>query len=313
MGEHKIKQYNREQYLQHNPFCCYCGAQATTTDHIPSRAYFLRRDWPEGFEFPACETCNDETRIDEQVVAFLLNLRLINSSPAIEELLSKLAKAITNNAPEIMLEWRVNVPTSVSGRKRAFREAFGPLGDELRREQYGMIDIGPLTKQRVSRFITKLGKTLFYKHIGRILDGYMFQSWHNIYTDPMETLQKRMNNIHNFAKNIEIPERAKKPTIDQFFYRYNCDPDRGWLFASVTFSEQMMFDLIVLTEPALEWILEQAGQPETKSEYDFARERLKFQSRATGAVFPHTNFPRGVAFPTVRPGAIQRHSVFKPT
>ncbi len=217
MGQHKVKQYNREQYLKHNPFCCYCGAPATTTDHIPSREYFLRRDWPEGFEFPACEACNAETRIDEQVVAFLFNLRLINDSQAVEELLQRLARAIANNAPEILLEWRADVPTSVSGRKRAFREAFGSLGDELRRQQLGMIDIGPLTRQRVERFTIKLGKTLFYKHNGRILDGYIFVSWHSVYIDPMDTLQERMKNLQTFAKAIMIPERSGRPMIDQFF------------------------------------------------------------------------------------------------
>jgi len=296
MGEHKVKQYNRKQYLQHNPFCCYCGAPATTTDHIPSRQYFLKRSWPEGFEFPACNACNAETRIDEQVVAFLFNLSLINSNRAIEDLLRELAQAIANNAPEILQEWRVHVPTSASGRKRAFREAFGPLGDALRQKQCGMIDIGPMTQQRVNRFIIKLGKTLFYKHVGRILNGYIFPTWHSVYIDPAATLQQRMKTLHKFAKNVVIPERADKPLIDQFFYRYNCDSDQGWLFASVTFSEQMMFDITILTEPALDWVLDNAGQSGTKSAYDFARERLKFQNSSTDATFPHTNFRRSKSF-----------------
>jgi hypothetical protein len=295
MGEHKAKQYNQKQYLQHNPFCCYCGALATTTDHIPSRVYFIKRNWPEGFEFPACNKCNAETRIDEQVVAFLFNLSLINNSPAIDDLMNRLGKGIANNAPEILVEWGANMPTSASGRKRAFRDAFGPLGDELRHQKCGMIDIGPLTKQSVDRYITKLGKTLFYKHVGRILDGYIFPDWHNIYTDPAEALQQRLRNLQKFAKDVVIPERANKPMTEQFFYRYHCDPDRGLLFAAVMFSEQMMFDLIVVTAPAMERLLSDVGQIETKSEFDFARQQLNFPTEPTKARFPHTEFSRNAA------------------
>lgn len=290
MGEHRVRQYNRKQYLLHNPFCCYCGTKATTTDHIPTRAYFLQRAWPEGFEFPACDKCNAETRIDEQVVAFILNLSLIKSSPAIEELLIKLSRAIMNNAPEILLEWRINLPTSKSAEKRAFREVFGPLGDHLRLQKYGMIDIGPLTKQRMNRFIRKVAKTLFYKHTGRILDGYILANWNNIYTEEIKTLQEKTKNFQIFAKNVIIPARANKSTIDQFAYRYAVDPNGEWLFAYVTFSEQAMFELTVLSETGLESILAHTGQSETKPNYEFARERLQFKTSATSCIFPHTNF-----------------------
>ena len=293
MGERKAKQHSRQRYLSHNPFCCYCGAKAETVDHIPSRNYFLGRHWPEGFEFPACTSCNAETRIDEQVVAFLLNLSVIDNGPAVEERLRKSLVAIANNARDILREWRVDIPLSGVRRKLAFREAFGPLGDELRRQNWGMINIGPLTRQAVDRFITKLGKALFYRHTGRILDGYIFPTWHNVYYDPLDALQQRLRNLQTFAKGLVIPQRAKKSLSDQFFYRYNCDSDRGWLFAAVIFSEQMMFDLLVLTEPALEWVLDTAGHAQTKTEYEFARHRLKIRTKETEGIFPHTDFGRG--------------------
>lgn len=292
MGEHKIKQYNRQEYLRHNPLCCYCGAPATTTDHIPSRHYFLRRDWPEGFEFPACEPCNAETRVDEQVMAFLLNLRLINSSPAFEDLLARTARALKNNAPDILLEWNAAIPTSVTGRKRAFRNAFGPFGDELRRRGYGMIDIGPRTRESMERFTIKLGRALLFRHTGRLLDGYIFTSWHNVYIDPVDSQRDRMQRLHAFATDVMLPERADKPLIDQFFYQYKANQDPVWLFASITFSEQMMFDLTVLSETALDRVLATAGKSHTKTDYEFARQRLKFPSDAARALFPHTNFPR---------------------
>ena len=292
MGQHKVKQYNREQYLAHNPYCCFCGAPATTTDHIPSRQYFLGRVWPEGFEFPACVPCNAETRLDEQVSAFVLNLRLINNNPEIEALLVRILRAIITNSPDVAHEWKSGLATSVSGIKRAFREAFGPLGDELRGQNCGMINLGPLTRQRIERFTTKLAKALFYKHTGRILDGYIFPAWHNIYIDPIAEQHDRLRKIQHFTKSVIHPTRANQPLTDQFLYRYTRNLDPPWLFAAVIFSEQMMFDLIVLSEPAMDWILTQAGQSSTKANYDFFRQPLTFRNEATAGLFPHADFPR---------------------
>lgn len=63
----------KEKFLQENPLCCFCGGgrPAEEPDHIPSRSMFLNRQWPEGFEFPACVECNRETRYDEEIVAFI--------------------------------------------------------------------------------------------------------------------------------------------------------------------------------------------------------------------------------------------------
>ena len=72
MGEGKRRQYSRQHFLAENRYCAYCGAAATTTDHCPPRCFFKRRTWPETYEFPACEPCNDVSRLDEQALAVLV-------------------------------------------------------------------------------------------------------------------------------------------------------------------------------------------------------------------------------------------------
>jgi hypothetical protein len=42
-----------------------------TIDHVPARAFFRGRQWPEGYEFAVCEECNNETRIDELIFSAL--------------------------------------------------------------------------------------------------------------------------------------------------------------------------------------------------------------------------------------------------
>jgi len=40
-----------------------CGERpAATEDHQPAKALFDRKEWPEGYVFPACEPCNKATK-----------------------------------------------------------------------------------------------------------------------------------------------------------------------------------------------------------------------------------------------------------
>ena len=73
MGEAKRKRNQKENFLKQHPWCCFCGgaAPATTVDHIPSRQMFSLRRRPKGLEVPACEVCNQATRLHEQIAAML--------------------------------------------------------------------------------------------------------------------------------------------------------------------------------------------------------------------------------------------------
>jgi len=74
MGMSKLR---RAQFFSAHPWCCFCGgsAPATTEDHIPGRAIFDSRNWPEGYSFPACDTCNGLTRFDEIIITMLSRIR----------------------------------------------------------------------------------------------------------------------------------------------------------------------------------------------------------------------------------------------
>jgi len=63
-------------FIKANPICIFCGGStpSTTKEHCPPRAMFQHRQWPEGFEFPACDTCNGGTRDDDLLIAMLARL-----------------------------------------------------------------------------------------------------------------------------------------------------------------------------------------------------------------------------------------------
>lgn len=243
MGEANRKQYNRRKFLLEHPWCTYCGDKATTTDHCPPRSFFLERKWPETYEFPACEPCNAEARLDEQALAVLARIRLAgdDKEPGRSELF-KLIRGVQNNQPELVAEW---LSLSRSQQKRSLREMFGEAADRARREGWGAIHIGPLSRAAIERFMIKLGKALYYKHVNKLLDGVIYMQYIDLVANRGNP--ELMATIRKFAPEIALPQRANKSLAEQFVYRYNYNPDFGIIHAAVQFSEQFIYYVAALS------------------------------------------------------------------
>ena len=78
-------------------------------DHIPSRVLFDERQWPEGYEFPACVPCNRATRHDEQVVAMLSRAYLDAITLKGKNQTQKIFRAVAYNYPEILTEMQPTI------------------------------------------------------------------------------------------------------------------------------------------------------------------------------------------------------------
>ena len=105
MGEAKRKLSKTQELLKEHPWCIYCGAQATTTDHCPPKSFFKSRHWPDTYEFPACEPCNSGARLDEQALAVLIRSDLPEHGKETERAeWEKLAQGVKNNQPGIVAE-----------------------------------------------------------------------------------------------------------------------------------------------------------------------------------------------------------------
>ena len=66
----------RKLFLKENPLCAFCGGAeaATTIEHCPPKALFKNKIWPEGFEFPACSKCNNDTSDYDLIVSVIARL-----------------------------------------------------------------------------------------------------------------------------------------------------------------------------------------------------------------------------------------------
>jgi hypothetical protein len=242
MGEAKRKRNHRQRFLLDNPWCAYCGAPATTTDHCPPRCFFVGRIWPENYEFPSCAECNSEARLDEQGLAVLVRLGL-NQTPKEPDQSEwqELIKAVWNNQPALIEEWR---SVNENGQRRNFRKTFGPRGDELRHNGWGTLHLGPLSQALTERFMVKLGQALYYLHNRAPFEGFVYALHISLLDrDIPPNFFKKMMQI---APMRAEPKRANQPLGDQFIYAFNHSEEHGIIHAVVQFSEQYVFQLIAM-------------------------------------------------------------------
>jgi len=242
LGEAKRRQYSRKMFLEEHQWCAYCGSPATTTDHCPPRCFFRERIWPETYEFPACEACNEGARLDEQVLALLIRVTPTENSNEIDNIEWRSAvSGVQNNNPALIEEW---FGTSASFRKRKFRQKFGPNGDSLRYQGAGLIRIGPMTTAIIDRFVIKLGKALYYKHNGALFDGYIQIGHVNLFDHPQ--IRSKLDDILKYTPLLSEIKRNNKSLSDRFQYWYDHNQELEALAVVARFSDQLVFQLIAM-------------------------------------------------------------------
>ena len=111
----KKKLGKTQRFLLAHPYCCFCGGteQSTSIDHVPPKACFPDGYWPEEFEFPACEACNQGSRKDDQLTGFytqLLDFNESNRTPQDAAKMTKLRDAILRNYPDALPDTATSVP-----------------------------------------------------------------------------------------------------------------------------------------------------------------------------------------------------------
>jgi hypothetical protein len=164
MGSKKAKKL---KFLHDHPTCCFCGGltKSEEPDHIPSRALFDDRQWPEGFEFPACIRCNRVTRYDEEIVSFISRLYPDPVGAKRTGEFQKICASINKYRPAVMEE----VQGTSNQKKRALKENGFVLEPGQAAGNAPFIHIGPLVNASVTNFARKLILALYYKHTGKIL------------------------------------------------------------------------------------------------------------------------------------------------
>lgn len=153
----------REAFFQAHPICCFCGnAPATTVDHVPARGCFRARVGPEGFEFPACAECNGETRVSEQVFAFLARVFNAEEEGPPEDLAS-LVRHLRNNAPDCLPKADLSANQK---RKILAHWKLTPAPGQTYADA-GLVQVPRVVNEHITIFGKKLLRALYYRELAR--------------------------------------------------------------------------------------------------------------------------------------------------
>jgi hypothetical protein len=104
-----------KKFIQQHPWCCYCGgaAAATTIDHVPAKITFAGKARPKGLEVPSCSSCNEKTRMIDQVGALFARFYPELKGRKDHDDLAKIIRALFNNDYDLMREFRKPSPSHV--------------------------------------------------------------------------------------------------------------------------------------------------------------------------------------------------------
>jgi hypothetical protein len=231
--------------LHQNPFCIFCGGgqPSTTIDHQPARALFEDRHWPEGYEFPACDACNQSSRRHEHVWALLVRIGM--GQPPAD--FFKYAQSVGNNFPNLLRFFSTNETRrffKTEGLKRAPGTVFSDLA---------MAEINSSVSEEIlGSVLKKILKALHYKHTGNIVPatGEISVQW---FTNANMHLVE--NDAHREYRDILtlMPEisRNGKDLSKQFGYRVGLNPSEGVSGYVIGFRQSIIAFGAVIENPLL--------------------------------------------------------------
>jgi hypothetical protein len=208
----------RGNFFARHSKCCFCGGGrvAEEIDHVPSRAIFRDRQWPEEYEFPACAKCNRATRHDEQIVAMLSRIYSNGGSPEDDLDFAEKFRAVAHNYPDVIREMQpMKSQLRDAGRRYGIRPVSGQLLSDL-----PLLSVrGPLVNQAVDNFSRKLACALFYKNAGRIVPPHapIAVRWYANLQIENEEIPRELAPLLGAIPTLV---RAKTSLEDQFFYRW---------------------------------------------------------------------------------------------
>jgi len=212
-----ISRTRREQFLQKYPYCCFCGGSTATEteDHIPARSLFAGRQWPEGYVFPACSACNNNSSSDEQLIAWLSRIRIGRyRTPEQEKEFEKLSHEVHRRHPDI---WNgIRQMSRVETRRLAKQVNLDRIETD---ELVYSIAIPAALMEAMNRYGIKLAKALHYLHSKRIVPpNGIVRAWSYTNTEILssEVAEKMLRQL----TNAPVVQRSNTQLGDQFNYRY---------------------------------------------------------------------------------------------
>jgi hypothetical protein len=169
--------HHRRKFLREHHVCAFCGgtAIATTIEHCPPRAMFQFRQWPEGFEFPSCDSCNAGSSDEDLLVAVMARMDPFHNRGDLDGSHLGLMRAVNKQFPGFFQK----MMPSPSEARRVNRDLGVAPQPGQTHQQAGPVKVPDELHDAVCVFARKLAKSIYYLDAGTPFpnDGCLLLNW----------------------------------------------------------------------------------------------------------------------------------------
>lgn len=226
---------HRREFLKANPLCAFCGGStvATTIEHCPPRSMFQYRKWPEGFEFPACETCNHGTADHDLLIAMLARMDPFEEKGNKDGKLEGYMMMANKQYPGMFEKMRM----SASEARRKNREIGLQPTQGLTHQETGAVKVPREMHDAVCALAYKLAKGIFYREAGEVFpdEGCLLLNW---FTNA-DIIRNGKYVVFDLLKELgghaPPPQRTGQYLNDQFEYKLSLSPDKNIMVIQAQF------------------------------------------------------------------------------
>lgn len=224
--------------------CIFCGGtkRANTIDHVPPKIIFRNKAWPEGFEFPACEECNNGTSDDDLVVGLLARMTRDDSS------IIGILKNIKGQHPHLIAEM---LDISEAEAKIAAEKFHMEKPEGMTYKQLGIVNVTETMNLAVQTLASKLSKAVYFKLKDKIFpsNGKILFNW---FTNAQLLEHGKIHvlaGLSHFRFTTEELKRSNTSLHDQFDYRYSLSEEGTIHLLQVVFGNSFGFVTIFSPDP----------------------------------------------------------------
>jgi hypothetical protein len=226
--------------------CIFCGGftPANTVDHVPPKIIFRNKSWPEGFEFPACEACNNGTSDDDLVVGLLARMTKEDSS------ILGLLKNIKGQHPQLLAEM---LDISEAEAKVAAEKFHIEKPEGMTYRELGIVNVTDTMNLAVTTLASKLSKAVYYKLTGEIFPnkgGILFNWFTNAQLFEHGKVYV-LDGLKQFKFTTEVLKRSNTLLHDQFDYRYSLSEEGTIHLLQAVFGGSFGFVTIFSPDPEI--------------------------------------------------------------
>lgn len=222
-----VSKNRRDALKRDHPICYFCATAPTEVpDHVPSRQCFKGRVGPEGFEFPACDRCNQMSAQLEQVFALYLTLADHSDDAVDDTTLHKLFRGVANNNPDLLPVMKMTAREA----RRHYKGKGLTLPAGMTFSEAPIAELPPGNQAVFHAFSRRLTCALYYKEVGHPLplDFKIATGWVQTIDPSARALEKA---VVDFLPEVTLTNRRNTNIGEQFLYRWGYRAEGIFAFA----------------------------------------------------------------------------------